>query len=351
MSDSSDPQRILLIKPSSLGDIVHALPVLTALRARYPQAHIAWVVGTSFQSLLRGHPLIDEIIPFDRARFGTMLYNPAALLEFWRFVAAIRRRRFDCVIDLQGLLRSGLMSFFSGARRRIGFADAREWATLFYTDRVRIRDKAIHAVEKNVSLARRIGLTIDTPEFPLAITDAERAAARRMLEEVSPRIERRFTAVMPGARWHSKTWPAERFAELIDRLHADGGALCVLLGAPAEAAIAAEIRAKCAAPLVDLVGKTSLRELAALIETAERVICLDSGPMHIAAALGRPTLALFGPTDERRTGPYSREARVLSEQIHCRPCLRRICPLGHHGCMRRMEPARVAEAAGELRES
>lgn len=346
MPDSPDPRRILIIKPSSLGDIVHALPVLAGLRQRFPHAHVAWLVGTSFQSLLAGHPLIDELIPFDRAHYGRMLRSPRAFVDFWRFVAGLRRRRFDWVIDLQGLIRSGLMSWFSGARRRSGFADAREGATFFYNEPVRIDEAVRHAVDKNVSLARQLGLPIDAPRFPLAISDAERAAARRLLGDLP-----RFTAVLPGARWESKTWPPERFADLIDRLHADRAAPCVLLGAPSESPAATAICGKSTAPVVDLVGKTSLRELAALLESAERVICLDSGPMHIAAALGKPTVALFGPTDEKRTGPYSPAARVLTESIECRPCLKRVCPLGHHGCMRRIDASRVADAVRELVDS
>jgi heptosyltransferase-1 len=329
--------RILIIKPSSLGDVVHALPVLAALRGAYPQAHIAWLVSKSFAPLLEGHPLLDEVIRFDRARFGRMWRSPRIFCDFWRFVAAVRRRRFDLVIDLQGLLRSGLLSFFSGARERAGFADAREGAWLFYSRRVRCPASAQHAVDKNLAVARALGLCIDRPEFPLGLRPEEYAHARCLLSEAAGETLPSFTAIMPGARWETKRWPPERIAALIDRIHADGLPRCVLLGASADRPSADEVTAACGSDVVDLVGRTTLRQLAALIGVADRVVCHDSGPLHLAAALGKPTVAVFGPTDPARTGPYSPAARVVALPLPCVPCHRRVCPEEHHNCMRQLD--------------
>lgn len=342
---STDPQRILIIKPSSLGDIVHALPVLAAARKRFPNAHIAWLIGTGFQSLLAGHPMIDELIPFDRAHYGKMLRSPRSFADFWRYVANLRRRRFDLVLDLQGLIRSGLMAWLSGARTRVGFSDAREGAPLFYSQRIKPPTAAIHAVEKNVALARAVGLQVDRPEFPLAITESERESARALLTSAGGKPTERFVAVLPGARWETKTWPAGQFGRVIDGLHQRTATRIVLLGAPSEKPVADAIRGRCAAPIVDLVGKTSLRQLAALLDLSDRVVCLDSGPMHIAAALGKPIVALFGPTDASRTGPYSSSARVLTHEITCRPCLKRVCRFGHQDCLRKLPAERVIAAS------
>ncbi|MFN0135237.1 MAG: lipopolysaccharide heptosyltransferase I [Phycisphaerae bacterium] len=340
----TDPTRILIIKPSSLGDIVHALPVLAALRGRYPAAHIAWLVGTGFQSLLAGHPMIDELIPFDRAHYGKILRSPRAMIDFCRFVAMLRRAHYDLVIDLQGLLRSGIITWFSRARVRVGFADAREGATLFYSQRVAPDASAIHAVEKNVAFARAIGLHIDAPEFPLGITAAERTSATMLLHSAAGRPVEKFVAMLPGARWETKTWPAEHFARVIDGMHAAGSPPIVLLGAPSEKPTADAIRNLTASPVIDLVGKTNLRQLAAMLEMCERVVCLDSGPMHIAAALGKPIVALFGPTDAARTGPFSPTARVLTHEVACRPCLKRVCRFGHQDCLRKLMPETVVAA-------
>ncbi|RMF84912.1 MAG: lipopolysaccharide heptosyltransferase I [Planctomycetota bacterium] len=339
----SPPRRILIIKPSSLGDIVHALPVLAALRRANPRAHIAWLVGTSFAPLLDGHPMLDEIIPFDRRRYGRMWYNPAANIAFWRFVAEIRRRRFDLIVDLQGLIRSGLLAWFSGARRRVGFAEAREGAWLFYTQCVR-SERSKHAVERNLDLGRALGLPIDKAEFPLTTTEREADAARRLLYQAADRRIETYVAVLPGTRWPSKNWPAEHFAALIDRVHDARAARCVLLGAAGDRPTADAIREQCRTEPVDLVGRTDLRQLVALLAGAAAVVSCDSGPLHVAAALQRPTVAIFGPTDPRRTGPYAATAKVVTHRVNCAPCLRRRCPLKHHDCLLRLTPDAVFAA-------
>ena len=345
-ADPRPARRILLIKPSSLGDIVHALPVLAALRHAYPDAHIAWLVGSSFAGLLAEHPLINEVIPFDRRRYGRMLTSPSILREFLAFVGDLRRRRFDLVVDLQGLVRSGFMAWATGAKRRIGFADAREMAWAFYSQRVAVPGNAVHAVDKNCALASEMGLQISRPEFPLPITPRARTAMQDRLSAAGL-THGRFIAVLPGARWESKRWTAEKFAELLCRLAATDPRPCVLLGAPDERPFAEQIRAA-GARAIDLVGSTSLAELAAALDLAEVVVSHDSGPMHVAAALGRPIVALFGPTDSRKTGPYQTSAHVLTHSVPCAPCMQRVCPLGHQNCLRGLEIEAVLRAVREL---
>jgi lipopolysaccharide heptosyltransferase I len=345
-------QRILIIKPSSLGDVVHALPVLAALRRASADAQIAWLVNDGLAPLLEGHPLLDEVIRFDRVRYGRMWRSPRVFFDFWRLVAQLRRRRFDLVIDLQGLIRSGMLCRFSGAEQRVGFAEAREGAWLFYSRRVRGPDPGAHAVDRNLAVVRALGLSVDRPEFPLGLRAAERVAAAELLARAAGERVASFTAVVPGARWETKLWPVEKIAELIDRLHAEGLARCVLLGARDERAFAERIGAACRSGVIDLVGRTSLRQLAALLDLAERVVCHDSGPLHIAAALGKPTVALFGPTNPERTGPYSDAARVVTHPVACAPCYRRACPYEHQDCLRRLEVETVlAEVRGLGREA
>lgn len=311
---------------------MHALPVLAGLRARYPEAHLAWLVGTPFAPLLEGHPLLDEVIPFDRKRYGKMWRSAAALRAFLRFAGDLRRRRFDLVVDLQGLFRSAFLSWVSGAAERVGFAGAREAAWIFYSRRVHCPDQARHAVERNLCVAEALGLSGVELEFPLGLRSAEHDAARSRLAEAAGRSVAAYTAIIPGARWATKRWSVAGWAALIDRLHEAALPPCVLLGSPSDRALADDVKQRCHAQVVDLTGRTTLRELAALLDLADLVICHDSGPMHIAAALDTPVVAIFGPTDPACTGPYSARARVVRPVVDCWPCRLREC--GHHTCLR-----------------
>lgn len=357
------PRRILLIKPSSLGDIVHALPVLAAIRRTWPTAHVAWLVANAFAPLLDNHPLIDEVIRFDRTRYGRMLTNPAAFAAFLRFVGELRRRRFDLVVDLQGLVRTGFFSLTSGAKRRVGFRHAREFAWMFYSQRVRVPTGRTHAVDQNLALARAMGLDTDANgtdpavEFPLGLREAEVDAARQRLRTLFPDVAAHtnaagqpdapgFIAVIPGARWVTKQWRADRIAATLDRFHDAGLPRCVLLGAPSDREFTAQITAAMKTPCVDLVGQTNLRELTALLSLTTLVLTHDSGPMHIAAALKRPIVAIFGPTDPQRCGPYETRHRVVATPIECSPCYRRTC--SHHSCMEQLAVDTVERTVREM---
>lgn len=346
------PPRILIIKPSSLGDIVHALPVLAALRHALPDARISWLINRSFASLLEQHPLLDEVIVFDRKTYGKMHARLGALSAFAGFVADLRRRRFDIVLDLQGLYRSGFLALASGAPQRIGFSATREFAGLHYSRRIATPSELTHAVDRNVAFARGIGLAIDSPDFPLALSQDEAARAGALIEHHGGAADAAYLAVIPGARWRTKLWDPTRLAasanEARDALPARGNGSgrplqVVLLGAPDETEISARVAADLDGRVIDLTGKTNLRELTAVIAGARAVLCHDSGPMHIAAALNVPTVAIFGPTDPKRCGPYSPVARVVGTAIECRGCYLREC--GHHSCMRQLS---VTDVAGTL---
>lgn len=358
------PARILIIKPSSLGDIVHALPALVILREAFPASHIAWLASSAFASLLSGHPLLNEVIVFDRGRYGKMLSSPEAFRGFWAFIGRLRTERFDLVVDLQGLFRSGFLALASGAEWRAGFAGARELAPLLYTLPVNVGPAEVHAVDRNVALAQAVVSRLTRaapcdrrPEFPLGLSAAEQQAARERLS-AALRVRARngafahapddaeppeFVVIAPGARWATKRWPVERWGDLLDRLHAENFPPAILLGGPDDAAFAEEIQRRAHHPAINWVGQTTLRELACILAECRGLICQDSGPMHLAAALDRPLVAIFGPTDPRRTGPYGRRVQIVRTAIDCAPCLRRSC--WHHSCMQRLEVERVLSVA------
>jgi lipopolysaccharide heptosyltransferase I len=339
-------ERILLIKPSSLGDIVHALPVLHGLRGRYPHARIDWLIGSAFAPLLEGDAAVDELVIFDRRRFGRIGRSGGATVAFVRFVRELRARRYELVIDLQGLFRTGFLARASGAAVRVGFADAREGAWVFYTHRLQPTDPDAHAVDRNYLVAGLFGFA-DTPiEFKLSLDEAVRADAARLHRESGVTDEATVVAVVPGARWETKVWLPERFGEMIDTLQSDAKVRCVLLGGADEVELCARIAGCCRSKPVNLAGRTTLRQLAAVLERADVVLCHDSAAMHLATALGRPLVCLVGPTNPLLTGPYRRPEDVVRVPLSCSPCyLRKLSKCGYdHRCMRDLSTSMVVDA-------
>lgn len=349
MAESSladrDFKRILLIKPSSPGDIIHALPVLRGLRGRYPQAHIAWLVATSFANLLEADPAISEVIPFDRRRFGRLGRSFSVTREFMAFVGALREKAFDLVIDLQGLFRSGFLAMASGAPVRIGFAAARELGWMFYTDKIPKSGPDAHAADRNYQVAELLGFERRTKDFSIYLTDADREHAAILLRECGVAKDSGYAVLVPVTRWETKCWPAGRYGALAKQLRDRHGLTSVLVGGPSDITAAQIAIGASEGSAHNLCGRTSLRELAALIERASVVITADSTPMHMAVAQNRPLVALFGPTNPRRTGPYGRLDDVLRIDLDCSPCyLKKLHQCPHqHACMQRLDVEKVME--------
>lgn len=337
-------KRILIIKPSSFGDVIHALPVLNGLRCRYRRARISWLVSTTCAGLLEGHEALDEVIPFDRRRFGRLGRDVGVTREFIRFVMALRERRFDLVVDLQGLFRSGFLALASGARARLGFANAREMGWIFYSDRVAVAHPDMHAVDRNYLFGRPLGFGDVPARFALPIADHARRTAQALLRKEGVQGAR-YCVLAPGTRWETKKWTSTGFAEVIRRLRDQFGLEVVLIGMADEQAIAQEVADLAGGPLANLTGRTSLEELKALIDDARLAVMHDSGPMHLAVALGTPLAALYGPTSAQRTGPYARAETVVQLDLACSPCYFRHlhqCPYDHR-CMKELTPDHVME--------
>jgi lipopolysaccharide heptosyltransferase I len=334
---TNPPQRILLIKPSALGDIVHTLPVLNLLRRRWSEAHISWLIGSAFADLVRGHPQVDEVITFDRKQFARAWYSPRAAMALGQFVRELRRHQFDLVIDLQGLLRSGILARLTRAAVRVGFSNAREFSHLCYTHRVPIHSMEQHAIERYLSVTESLGCGRGPIEFHFHLSDQDRSRIDDLLKGVD-----RFAVLLPGTNWVTKRWPVESFASIVPTLRDRFGLTAVIAGGPDVHPIAQEL-GRAQLSVIDLVGKTSLRELVALLERSSLVIANDSGPMHIAAALNKPLVTMFGPTNPVRTGPYERSGSVLRVDIPCSPCYSRKC--SHVSCMKWISTDRVQELA------
>jgi lipopolysaccharide heptosyltransferase II len=336
----SEVRRLLIIKPSSLGDIVHALPTVAALRRRWPSAKLAWLVKREWAEVLDGNPDLDEVLAVDLSMKGW----PAA-------IRAVRAGRFDVVVDLQGLLRSAMLGWMSGAPVRIGFANGREGSPWFYTDHIPVPAASIHAVDRYLLIARALGAEPEKPgpsAFPLP-HDAGAEAKVDALLAADVQMGTVLVALNPSARWPTKRWPAESFAAVGDRLQQQVGVRVVVVGGVEDRPVGeAVMRAMRTAP-IDLAGKTTMKELIALLRRLRLFITNDSGPMHLAAAVGTPVIALFGPTDPARTGPYGAGHTILRSGIPCSPCFSRRCMNAvTMECMTVIHPQQVIESATKL---
>jgi heptosyltransferase-1 len=327
------PRRIALIKPSALGDIMHSLPVLTALRRRFPEAHICWIVNRSYAPLIEQHPDLNEVLCFDRGALRKGWLKGS--WEFSRFLQRVRGQRFDLVIDLQGLLRTGLMCLASGAAVRIGLASAREGATLCYTHRIDDRTDVQHAVDRYWRVIEALGDAPATKAFHVPI----HSDARDWAQEILQHLPRPHLAIGVGSRWLTKRWPPEHFAGLARRAQAEYGGTAIFVGAPEEASLADQAAALVPGPTCALTGKTTLPQLVAVLHEADAMIANDTGPLHLAVALGRPVVAPYTCTVIRRTGPYGQMDRAVETSVWCRGSFLKTCP--RMECMAELTPDRL----------
>ncbi|MEE9165581.1 MAG: lipopolysaccharide heptosyltransferase II [Nitrospinota bacterium] len=330
-------ERILLIKPSSLGDIIHGLPVLKALHDKWPDAKISWAVKDIYADILNGNSYINELILLNKSSLTT------SILPFRK---KLRHGSFDLAVDMQGLFRSGLIAFLSGAAVRIGFSNARELASLFYTHKVDA-PLSLHAVDRNLKLAASLGCEIQEIKFPLNLNPEAEQEALDFLQKNQLDTRRPLVTFVPGARWEKKRWPPASFSRLGDLLNQKLGAGIIVAGSRQENRLIHEIRSamkNISAEAVDF----SLTKLTALLSKSDAVVTNDSGPMHIAVAMGTPVVALFGPTDPRRTGPYTKKCLIIQRDLECRPCFRKQCSQGSFECMESISVEEVLEGVKKM---
>ena len=346
---------ILIVKTSAIGDVIHTLPSLWSLRVHFPQAQITWLVEESAADLVIGHPAVNRVLVAQRKTWLRDLRSgrvSRARSGFVGFVRELRDTRYDLVIDFQGLLKSAIWVLLARGVRKVGFGRGMEHAEYSYlalNERVAAVDMNQHAIERSLLLLKGIGVPATDLRYGVPVSAKQEFEAAALLRECGVREKDRMIAMNPVARWPTKLWDAQSFAALADRLEGDG--ICVVFTGGAQDG-----------PALDEIGRfmtrrhrrldrrTNLNQLAALYRRAQVVVTTDSGPMHLAAAVGTPVVALFGPTAPWRTGPYGPNHVVLRIDLSCSPCFKKQCltkDYEERACMKRLTVDHVAQAVME----
>jgi heptosyltransferase I len=334
-------KRIALIKPSALGDIVHALPVLSAIRDHYPSAHITWVVNRAFASLLHGHPDLNETLAFDRGAYRGIW---SGVRYSWELLNQLRRQRFQLVLDLQGLARTGLMTLATGAPNRVGFAAAREGSRWAYTHRVEVPDAAnLHAVERYWRMVEAINAGQKPRRCIVPVDPLEEESINKQMKG----FPRPWIVTAVGAKWLTKRWPPSHFAQLLQQTINEFGGTLFSVGTADDTPLSQDLLSNFKGNQLDLTGKTPLPRLVALLKLADVMVANDTGPLHLAAALGTPCVAPYTCTKISLHGPFGQLQRAVSTKVACAGSYLKKCP-NHMICMNELTPDKLWPALREV---
>ena len=339
---------ILIVKLSAIGDVIHTLPALNALRRHFPQARITWLVEEAAAGLIMGHPALDRVIVSRRKtwlkglRTGRRREYPG---EMRSFVRLLRDTHYDVILDFQALLKSALLIALCRGTRKIGFGRGMahmEHSYVFLNERIPAVSMEIHALVRNLMMLEPLGIRSREIVYDLPVSRQDRRAAQALLDGCGLGKTTPLVAVNPVAKWPSKLWGNRKFSRLADRMVEKNGAGLYFTGGPEDRPTVDAIIGGMRHPAVNLAGKTTLKTLAALYRRSDLLVSTDTGPMHLGAAVGTPVVAIFGPTAPWRTGPYGTGHRVIRHDSACSPCFKRVCE--KMDCMDRITVEQVFQA-------
>lgn len=346
-------ERILVLRYRFIGDTLLTVPFLRNLRRARPDAHIVWVVAPGSADVVAGIPYVDELLPWDPAtRHAESRGAHGTWRAKWAFVRELRRRRFDTAYVLKRSLSSALIAWFSGARRRVGFAT--EGRGVLLTTRVPYRHDQ-HEVENFLDVLRADGVPILDDHLEAWPSAGERLFASTFLQRHSVGPADRLIAIHPFATNKPRAWHEDDFVALANRLQAAHGARIIVFGGPGDAGDAQAFRERIVPAPIVAVGNTSLRQTMALLERCELLVCNDSGIMHLGAALRLPLVALFGPQSPLKFGPWGEASAVVYKKLPCSPCRQKFwtecapSPRGKPACMEAISVDDVIAAADRAR--
>jgi len=350
--------RILLLRTSSIGDVLMTTPAFDALRRSFPAAHIAWMIDQESREILDGVEGVDEVLvnPLPNGRHFKFRRDFRRTPQLWREARRFRHellaRKFDVAIDLQGLFRTAIWCKLSGAPMRIGLSDnKKEMNERFVTHRV--DPLGPHTVERLAAPAKFLGADVSDLKFRYRVPEAGREYADSFFTQYAIRNTEKVIAVNPGASWRINRWPPDKLGEAANLLRQKLAARILLIGGRDDMDLADEVASHLDSPPLNVTGRTTLTQLAGLLERCAVLITGDTGPMHLATAVGTPVVALFGPSDARVSGPYSKNSVVIETALPCRPCWRKpVACEGRIDCMTALTPEQVAQACdGVMRKS
>jgi 3-deoxy-D-manno-octulosonic-acid transferase/heptosyltransferase-1 len=328
---------ILIIRLSSIGDVVHTLSAVEPLRQHFPGCTITWVVEEKAEDLIKGYPGIDRVIVSRRKQWLEDLHN----FKFYHltrnvreFLKELRRDHYDIIIDFQGLFKSGILAFLARGKRKVGYKNAREASTMFYSEKAPPPDFNDHAIKRHMALIHYLGVKESPNSFSLPFGKEDKDNLEKLFDNEHVNRNKPVVCFHPSAVWATKRLAQEKVARLCDMLQEEFKCQILFVGTAEEKEYLDHICSLLNGEAKNLAGKTSLRELACLVSKSDLMVSMDSGPMHITCAVGTPVVALFGPTAPWRTGPFGDNYSVIRKELPCSPCFKkRECPEGHHRCM------------------
>ena len=335
----------LIVRLSSLGDIIHTLPAFSALRKTYPNGKISWVVEDKGKEILDFVPGIDKTVVTrtEGWRIGTR--------KFWKDISRLKKgikNKDQVALDFQGLIKSGFIVYLSGAKKKIGFhrKNLREsLAGLFYTDQLEEVPETIHVIDKNLRLLTLLGIQQTDYEFPLILPEELVRSVKEKLLEIGYKEDKKLVVLNVGAAWKTKRWFSENWVELINLLKRDNLYLLILWGNDEEKILAEEVQEKTGIPLApDL----SLKEVLALVKGSSLLVSGDTFALQVACAFSRPVVGLFGPTNPKRNGPFRPQDKVAFHEMECSYCYKRSC--SNLECLKKITPKEVADLSISLLE-
>ncbi len=339
--------KILIVKMSAIGDVIHTLPALNALRNHFPKAHITWLVESAAADIVKGHKALDRVIVSQRKVWVKKLFSSSCLhaaKDIINFIKELRDSQYDMIIDFQGLLKSGVMVMLAKGKIKAGFDKGMQHAEeshLFYNKKIPPVSMEIHALKRGLMLIESLGVPYNKVDYKLAVSKEDQSQIEKLLLLNGVATDEKIICLNPEATWETKLWDKAKFAQLADKINNKFNIRIIFTGGPSDFHMISEIISMTKTDCLNFAGLTTLKTLAALYQRTQILVTTDTGPMHLGAAAGTKVVAIFGSTAPWRTGPYGSGHSIVRTELECSPCFKRECKNKY--CMDKISVDQVME--------